>query len=552
MSTTAEDAVPSDAHPPPASDDSSSLPPVFDIEHMPVEDDPRTWSSLRKNVILLLVASASMIAGLAGNIQNPAIDNMEMDLPATPSQISLSISLFIFIQGFVPLLWSAISEVKGRKLVYVTSLAIFTAGSVVVATSKTITLLIIFRCIQAFGSSAVMAIGAATLADVFDPEERGTKMGIYYMAPLLGPSLAPLMGGVLTTGFNWRATFWFLAIVSGLSCTSIFIFFKDTFRKERSLTYQSVLKHRLAASAATSHTATVVTKESSTPAPMASEPSLPDLEKQGQLQWKASSAEAGALPALKLTLRDVNPIGPLWLVLRRTNNLIILFASGLMFGFNFVVVYSASRTLESDAYGYNALKAGLVLLSFGLGNLAGSLVGGRWSDIKLARLKAANGGVSYPEMRLKSTTLGLLMLPPCALAFGWVSEKHAHVAAMVVVLFLAGFFAIWTYTSTLAYIVDANNGRSATTAAANSAFRGLSAFVAIEVAVPLQVRACTHLVSAFVPYAEGNEGIGGRWLAVHYLDGTTYFCRATDLGRCEEGRSMERGCRGEGTCDGSE
>ncbi|KAJ7739502.1 major facilitator superfamily domain-containing protein, partial [Mycena metata] len=195
-------------------------------------------------VVLLLVASASMIAGLAGNIQNPAIANMEADLPATASQISLSISLFIGLQGFMPLLWSAISEVKGRKVVYVVSLAIFTAGSAVVATSKTIQLVIIFRCVQATGHSAPNS-GAATLADIFDPVERGTKMGIYYIAPLLGPSLAPIMGGVLTTGFNGRAPFWFLTICSGLSCSLIFIFFKDTFRKERSLTYQNVLKSRL-------------------------------------------------------------------------------------------------------------------------------------------------------------------------------------------------------------------------------------------------------------------------------------------------------------------
>ncbi|KAJ7146019.1 major facilitator superfamily domain-containing protein [Mycena epipterygia] len=455
---------------------------AFDIEHMPVKDDPRAWSSFRKNVVLTLIASASMIAGLAANIQNPAIADMEADLPATPSQISLSISLFICIQGFMPLFWSAISEIKGRKLVYVVSIAIFTAGSVVVATSKTIELVIVFRCIQATGSSAVMAIGAATLADIFDPVERGTKMGVYYMAPLLGPSLAPIMGGVLTTGFNWRAPFWFLAAVSGLSCLSIFVFLKDTFRRERSLTYQSVLRSRLksrSASAATSCTVTVAEKE-----PPMETNGTSDLEKQ---EWRANSPDvvAAALPVIKLTLRDVNPFKPLWQVLRRTNNLVILFASGLMFAFNFVVVYSASRTLGS-AYGYNALKVGLVLLSFGLGNLAGSILGGRWSDMKLASLKAANGGVGYPEMRLKSTKYGLCLLPPSVLAFGWVSEKHVHVSAMCVFLFLSGFFAIWAYTSTLAYIVDANNGRSSTVVATNSAFRGIAAFVAIEVAVPLQ------------------------------------------------------------------
>jgi MFS family permease len=65
---------------------------------------------------------------------------METDLPATASQISLSLSLFIAFQGVMPLFWSAVSEVKGRKLVYVVSITISTVGSVVVATSKTIIL----------------------------------------------------------------------------------------------------------------------------------------------------------------------------------------------------------------------------------------------------------------------------------------------------------------------------------------------------------------------------------------------------------------------------
>ena len=47
----------------------------------------------------------------------------------------------------------------------------------------------------------------------------------------------------------------------------------------------------------------------------------------------------------------------------------------------------------------------------------------------------------------------------------------------------------WSYSSTLAYLVDANNGRSSTVVALNSVFRGVFAFVAIEITVPLQV--CT-------------------------------------------------------------
>ena len=73
-----------------------------------------------------------MISGLAGNIQNrmldvlvllgiidtilAAVEQMEAELPATSSQFSLSISVFILVQGLFPLIWSAISEVKGRMV----------------------------------------------------------------------------------------------------------------------------------------------------------------------------------------------------------------------------------------------------------------------------------------------------------------------------------------------------------------------------------------------------------------------------------------------------
>jgi len=39
-----------------------------------------------------------------------------------------------------------------------------------------------------------------------------------------------------------------------------------------------------------------------------------------------------------------------------------------------------------------------------LGSVAGSILGGRWSDRTLARLKAANGGVSFPEVNIKPLT----------------------------------------------------------------------------------------------------------------------------------------------------
>ncbi|EGN98142.1 hypothetical protein SERLA73DRAFT_55283 [Serpula lacrymans var. lacrymans S7.3] len=452
-----------------------------DIEHAIVEDDPRKWGPARKNAILAIVSGASMIAGLAANIQNPANAQIEQDLHTTSGNISWSLSLFILVQGNFPIIWSAISEIKGRMLVYVLSISLFTIGSIVVATSNTIGLLIGMRILQAAGSSAVMAIAAATLADIYESHERGTKMGIYYSAPLLGPSLGPILGGALTQGFNWRAVFWFLVVWGFIILMAFLFLFKDTFRRERSLTYQHVLRMRMRERAHEhSKRSTVTDRGHSTELDHA----VPqDLE--AQTKKSGGTPAPPALTEVKLSLKDVNPFPPLWKILKRKNNISILIPSGLIFAFSYSMSYTCARTL-ADSYGYDALKTGLVLLSLGVGDIVGSQLGGRWSDRTLAKLKAQNGGRSYPEMRLESTKLAMPFLPLSVIAYAWICEKHVNVAAICVTLFLAGFFSIWIYTSTLAYIVDANKGRSSTAVAANSAFRGGSAFVAAEVAIPLQ------------------------------------------------------------------
>lgn len=462
-----------------------------DIEHATVEDDPLRWGNARKTAILLIVSAGSLIAGLAVSIQNPANAQIQSDLRASSSEISWTLSVFILVQGIPGLMWSAISEIKGRKFVYVLSVALFVVASAIVAVSKTIGLVIGMRALQAAGSSALMSIAAATLADIYEPHERGTKMGLYYSAPLLGPALGPILGGVLTQTLGWRSIFWFIAVCAGVVLLALVFLFKDTFRKERSLTYQNVLQKR--------------TKEGELqhqhldkpcPAFSATEkPAQPVLEsttslqQTGDLNVEANSptvAPASSMKDVNVSLADVNPFPPLLKIVTRLNNIAILFASGLIFAFSYSISYTCSRTL-SEHYDYDALQIGLVLLSYGIGSICGSLLGGRWSDRTLARLKQENGGKSYAEMRLISTRPAMWFLPPVIIGYAWVCEKRVHVAAICVMLCLAGFFSTWVYASTLAYIIDANPGRSSTVVATNSAFRCVFAFVAIEAAIPIQV-----------------------------------------------------------------
>ena len=108
-------------------------------------------------------------------------------------------------------------------------------------------------------------------------------------------------------------------------------------------------------------------------------------------------------------------------------------------------------------------------------------------------------------MRLQSTVPGLISFPIFVLGFAWITEEHVHISGMCVMLFMTGLTQLcvllltarsipsltptprFVYASTLSYVVDANVGRSSYAVALNSAFRGISAFVATEIAVPLQV-----------------------------------------------------------------
>ena len=103
-----------------------------------------------------------------------SIKQIETDLRTTSEKISLSLSLFIVVLGGVPLLWTSISEIKGRKvrvhcithlsclpravwthclfkLVYIVSFAIGMAGYIAAAVAKSIDVFIGMRIIQAFG-----------------------------------------------------------------------------------------------------------------------------------------------------------------------------------------------------------------------------------------------------------------------------------------------------------------------------------------------------------------------------------------------------------------
>lgn len=254
--------------------------------------------------------------------------------------------------------------------------------------------------------------------------------------------------------------------------------FRDTFRKERSLTYQTALKKRM-------QKLKRYSSEANSPTSGKREDGQNHVQIQKDVEAHPTPVNSVIVNDITLSFADINPFPSYVKILGRKHNFVVLIPSGLLFAFTYSISYTCARTL-SLYYNYDALKTGFVLLSFGIGSLFGSVLGGRWSDRTLMRLRAANDGMSFPEMRLESTKAAMWWLPPAVTGYAWVCQEHVHVSAMCAMLFFSGFFSVWIYSSTLAYIVDSNPGRSSSAVAMNSLFRGASGFVAAEIAVPLQ------------------------------------------------------------------
>ncbi|KFA80361.1 hypothetical protein S40288_10008 [Stachybotrys chartarum IBT 40288] len=103
-----------------------------------------------------------------------------------------------------PIIWGPLSELHGRRSVFLSTYLVFTLLTAGCALAPNIEGLIIMRFLAgAFGSSP-LTIAGGILADIWPNEERGLAMIFFSSAPLFGPSLGPITGGFVGEQGGWR------------------------------------------------------------------------------------------------------------------------------------------------------------------------------------------------------------------------------------------------------------------------------------------------------------------------------------------------------------
>jgi multidrug resistance protein len=149
-----------------------------------------------------------------------SLSQVAAEFQTTPTIVNLTVALYMLSMAIAPLWWSSLSEVFGRRSIYLISFVLFIVFAILCAVSRSIVMLTIMRVLSGGAAASVQSVGAGTISDIWRPIERGKAMGIFYLGPLCGPLFAPVIGGALTQKWHWRATMWFLAIYGGMLLSS--------------------------------------------------------------------------------------------------------------------------------------------------------------------------------------------------------------------------------------------------------------------------------------------------------------------------------------------
>lgn len=126
-----------------------------------------------------------------------------------------SFSVTVYILGFCvgPLLLGPLTDLYGRIVIYRLSIVGFILFTVSCALSPSLEALITFRFFAGCFGGAPMAIGGAVIADMYEPGKRDWLMVSYSPGTMMGPTIGPVLGGVITGHYGWRWLFWVAAIL---------------------------------------------------------------------------------------------------------------------------------------------------------------------------------------------------------------------------------------------------------------------------------------------------------------------------------------------------
>ena len=370
-------------------------------------ENPKTYSRNMKWLITFNVALAGSAAPLGSSIifckslydfvfvllcliNRPlaSLSQVTKEFGTTTTIANLSIAFYLLSMSIFPLWWSSFSERLGRRTIYLASFSLFVVFNCICAISSSIEMFIIMRMLSGGASASVQALGAGSIADIWDSRERGRAMGIFFLGPLCGPLFAPIIGGLLAQRWGWRSTMWFLALFGAFTLIFVMLFLPET------LTVRKPFEDS---------------------------------------EYSATSRQVVRSTTRWLRVLKTIFVDPLRIILylQFFPVLLSVYYGGITFGSLYVLNVSIEQTFAKAPYNFSTIPIGLLYIPNSLGYILASIFGGRWMDSIMHReAKKANRYDEEGRLLLRSEDrmrenawLGAFLYPGALIWYGWATQN---------------------------------------------------------------------------------------------------------------------------------
>ncbi len=156
--------------------------------------------------VLFLLFVGVFMGSLDIGIVGPALPSIQLYFGVNERILSWVFTIYILFYMIGTPLMAKLSDIYGRKFIYIIDVLLFGVGSFITVTSFSYEMLLLGRAIQGIGAGGIFPVANAFIGDIFPPEKRGGALGILSSVWGLSGVLGPILGGLLLN-YVWQWLF---------------------------------------------------------------------------------------------------------------------------------------------------------------------------------------------------------------------------------------------------------------------------------------------------------------------------------------------------------
>ncbi|CAL9737353.1 polyamine transporter 4 [Monosporozyma servazzii] len=178
-------------------------------------DNPHNWPAWKKWSTTMTAAILCLVVSMGSSLYVSSVPELVARYHINQT---LAISgLTFYLLGLSTVIGAPLSEVFGRKPIYLVSLPLSCLFTMAVGLSQGhMRIILPCRFLAGAFASPAMSIASGTIMDIFDVDEVSVAMTFFCLAPFMGPVISPIMSGFACQYQNWRWSQWILLFASGL------------------------------------------------------------------------------------------------------------------------------------------------------------------------------------------------------------------------------------------------------------------------------------------------------------------------------------------------